>query len=212
MSVRSGALARLHVVTDDAVVGRPGFADLAGRLLAAAGPAMALHLRHRGSGERLFALAADLVDRARQHGAALIVNRRVDVALATGAHGVHLGRRAIPARDARSLLGEGAWVGRSAHAVAELDRLDEAVDYALLGAIFPTASHPGRPALGLGALALASARAPLPVMAIGGVDASRARDCLRAGAYGLAVLRAVWSARRPEREVRRLVEILEAEA
>jgi thiamine-phosphate pyrophosphorylase len=212
VSVRPGALPRLHVVTDDEVVRAPGFVARAGEILRAGGPLVALHLRHRGTGERLYALAADLVARADHRAAALIVSRRVDIALASGAAGVHLGRGAMPAAGARALLGDDAWVGLSVHGAAEVDGLDGAVDYALVGAVFPTPTHPGRPGAGLEALARAAGRTARPVLAIGGVDARRVGACLDAGAYGVAVLSAVWSARRPERRVGKLLEILEGKA
>jgi thiamine-phosphate diphosphorylase len=120
----------------------------------------------------------------------VVVNRRVDVALAAGVGGVHLGFDAMPAAAARRLLGSGAWIGVSTHAPEEAIALDSAhVTYAHLAPIFaPLSKAPAaaRSPLGLDALSRARA-AQVPVLAQGGVTAANAADCLRAGAAGVAV-------------------------
>lgn len=137
---------------------------------------------------------------ARRGGAVrVLVNGRADLALAAGADGVHLGTGALPARAARALLGPAALVGVAAHAPAELAEASASglLDYAHLAPIFAPLSKAGeRPPLGPEALAEA-ARAGLPVLAQGGIDAASAGACLEAGAAGVAVTGALLAAEDP---------------
>lgn len=185
---------RLHLVTAAEVLAAPGFAARATAVLEACGPAVALHLRGHGlTGAALFGLAHELADVARGAGATLLVNDRVDVALAAGA-GAHVGRRSIPVRDARRLLGGGVPLGYSAHGVEEAVAATSAgADFITFGTIWPSGSHPGEPGAGPGELERAVAAVPVPVVAIGGVDLDRAREALEVGAYGVAVLSGVWA-------------------
>jgi thiamine-phosphate diphosphorylase len=119
----------------------------------------------------------------------VLVSSRVDLALATGAAGVHLPENDLPVAAARALLGDGRLLGRSVHSVeAARQAAQEGADYLLFGPVFATASHPGRPARGLAALAEVAAAVPVPVLAIGGVNAERARACQEAGAAGFAAI------------------------
>ena len=128
----------------------------------------------------------------------VIVNRRVDVALAAGADGVHLGLDALDPPEARRLLGAGALVGVSCHGPAEVARARErGADYAHLAPIFTPLSKPaGRPPLGLEALARAAALG-LPVLAQGGIDPEGAARAVAAGAAGVAVTGAILAAPDP---------------
>jgi thiamine-phosphate pyrophosphorylase len=118
----------------------------------------------------------------------IVVNRRLDVALALAADGVHLGFDAMRARDARQLLGPGALVGVSAHAPEEVaTAAAEGASYAHLAPIFDPRSKPAsRVALGVAAISAASAHG-IPVLAQGGVDPQRCSEVLAAGAAGVAV-------------------------
>ncbi len=117
----------------------------------------------------------------------VVVNDRLDVALAAGAHGVHLRGVSVPADRARRLVPRPLLVGRSVHTVEEVAGPDKGlVDYLLFGAVFETASKPGRPAAGLEALAGAVAATTIPVLALGGVTPERFAAVARTGAAGLA--------------------------
>ncbi len=132
---------------------------------------------------RALALAAhDQPDRR------VLVNRRADIALAARADGVHLGFDAIDSKSARALLGEDAWIGASLHSPDEIEAAaGSCLSYAHLAPIWDPISKPAsRPALGLEALARATAFG-LPVLAQGGLDADRARLAIGAGAAGIAV-------------------------
>lgn len=203
------------MVTDDAVLADPRFPARAGAVLEAGGAGLALHLRGPGTpGGPLHVLARTLVPVAEEGGSLLVVNDRVDVALLAGAHGVHLGGRSLPVPEARAVLPGDRRVGVSTHhpdevAAAEADE----ADWAFVGTIYPTPSHPGR--VGAGAEALrraASARTALPLLAIGGVTVARVGEVLEAGAWGVAVLRGVWDAPDPGDAAKRYLTELEREA
>jgi thiamine-phosphate pyrophosphorylase len=144
----------------------------------------------------------------RERPARVIVNRRIDVALAAGADGVHLGFDGATAEDARALLGPEAEVGVSAHAPEEIDA--EHVSYVHLAPIHPPLSKAaGRPPLGVAALVEAVGRG-VPVIAQGGLDASNAREAIEAGAAGIAVTGAILQAPDPRGAARTLRQALDA--
>jgi thiazole tautomerase (transcriptional regulator TenI) len=135
----------------------------------------------------------------------LIINERVDVALAAGADGVQLGSHALPVEVVRRLA-DRLTIGRSVHETLEAKRAaDAGADFLLAGTIWPSATHPGRPGTGPGWLADLAASG-VPVIGIGGVDAARARELREAGAYGAAVVRAVWDQAEPEAALRALLD------
>lgn len=127
--------------------------------------------------------------------ALLLVNDRVDVARVVDADGVHLGGRSLPASMARTLLPGGALVGVSVHgAEAAAEAAAEGADYLMVGTIFATPSHPGRPGAGPEVLRAVVRRGAPPLVAVGGITPDRVATCLEAGAHGVAVLRGVWEA------------------
>jgi thiamine-phosphate diphosphorylase len=122
----------------------------------------------------------------------VIVNDRADVAMAAGAHGVHLRADSIAGRQVRQLLGADAIVGRSVHGPAEAISAASAgdVDYLVLGTMFDTASKgPAHPTLTMGELAAACRAVSIPVLAIGGMTVRRAEAAAHAGAGGVAAIR-----------------------
>ncbi|HET8654583.1 MAG TPA: thiamine phosphate synthase [Longimicrobiaceae bacterium] len=198
-------LPRLHLVTDAATVARPGFLAGAKRALGAGGVNVALHLRAPGTSARILReIGGRVAALCAETGALLVVNDRVDVALAIGAGGVQLGRGSFDVPDARRLLGPGPLIGVSVHPG---EPVDEAADFALAGTLFATASHPGRAGSGTAWLGPLVARG-LPVIGIGGITPERVPAVLEAGAYGVAVVRAVWSARDPGAAVTEILNAL----
>ena len=193
----AGPLPRLHVVTDDSMLARGGFEARAIAVLEAGGAGVALHLRGpRTDGSALYRLASDLLPHARRAGTLLVVNDRLDVALALEVDGVHVGRRSLGVGIARGLLGEDFWLGASVRDAREASAArEEGADYAFLGTMFETPTHPGRVGMGVEGLAATVGRAGgLPIVAIGGIDPARVPEVLGAGAYGVAVVRGVWDA------------------
>jgi len=189
-------LPRLHAITDAGVLAADDFGVRAAAI-AAAGPAVALHARdHAAGGAALTRAAERLLALARPPEAAVFVNGRPDVAAAVQAHGVQLAADDLSAGDARRIF-RGGWIGRSVHDVDEAARaVDEGADFLLVGNIYQTASHPGRPAAGLD-LVRAVAALGRPVIAIGGIDADRVQEVRAAGAYGVAAISALWRAADP---------------
>jgi thiamine-phosphate diphosphorylase len=182
----------LHVITDDAVIARTGFIDDARALFDRCGPALALHLRGpRSDGATLERLARAVESSAGR----LVVNDRLDVALAVGADGVQLGRRSMSVDFAREVAGD-LPRGRSVPSPGDLGT-ESAPDWFLLGTIWATDSHPGRPGAGTGLVRAVAAAVPTPVVVIGGVTPSRVAEARAAGAAGVATLGGVWSARDP---------------
>lgn len=123
------------------------------------------------------------------HPALLLVNERVDVAVAAGFDGVQLPAAGLPAGRVRAQIGPGLLIGQSCHSADEV--ANSAADFVLLGPIFPTPSKLAfGPPLGLAALRQAAAGATTPVVAVGGVTPANAADCVAAGAAGVAAIRA----------------------
>lgn len=140
-------------------------------------------------------------------GARLLVNDRADVALAVGADGVHLGVRSIPPSGARRLLGPGAIVGCSTHALGELrEAVSGGADYVTFGPVYATPSK-GRygPPVGVEALSLACRESPIPVFALGGVGPDQVEETARAGAFGIAMISGVVAAADPRSAAGELV-------
>lgn len=188
----------LHVVMDDEVAARDGFAAIARRVMETGGSLLALHLRaRRASGRRMHGLAAALRPIASETDARLIVNDRADVALAVDADGVQVGARGLSPADARRVIGPHRLLGVSVHAMEEAWAAREGgADFVVAGTIWPTLSHPDRTGAGVG-LIREMAVLGIPVIAIGGVTAARAAEARDAGAIGVAVLRGVWDAADP---------------
>jgi thiamine-phosphate pyrophosphorylase len=198
-------LPAVHLVTDRRLA--PDLVAAARRALAAVpSGSVALHLREKDlGGAALLALARRLAAACRDAGQRLLVNDRLDVALAAGADGVHLPSAGVPAGEARRLLGPGRLVGVSCHGEADVRRAREAgADYATFGPVFDTPSKRAYgPPVGLEALA-AAARLGLPLVALGGVEPANAPDAVAAGARGVAAIRA-WLGPQGEDAVRALL-------
>lgn len=143
------------------------------------------------STRELVALTRVVIDAVRRYGARVLVNDRLDVALAAGADGVHLGADDLAVADARRLAPD-LMVGATCRtrAGAEAAAADGA-DYAGFGPLLATTSKAGLPAP-LGVAAVRAAAGVLPLVAIGGLSAPTAADARAAGAHGVAVIGAIW--------------------
>src|SRR5262249_31565654 len=150
-------------------------------------------------GAELFELAGALRALCMRYDAALLINDRIDVALAIGAHGVHLPVDSFAPADARQVLGRHPLIGASSHSLDQARAAAEAgADFVVFGPVFDTPSKPAfGPPLGLEALRQVAAAVPVPVFAIGGVDAERATSVREQGAAGVAVVSAILEAADP---------------
>ncbi len=188
----------LYLVTDRALArGRP-LADVV--RAAVAGGVTCVQLREKEASAREFAVAArELLALLRPLGVPLIVNDRIDVALAAGADGVHVGQQDLSVADARRLGPPGWIVGVSAESVADAARAErDGADYVGASPVFATPTKADHaPPLGLAGLRALRAATKLPLVAIGGLHAGNARETIRAGADGLAVVSAIVAADDP---------------
>jgi thiamine-phosphate pyrophosphorylase len=164
------------------------------RLIAAAAFAGVdlIQIRERRLDDRaLLSLTREAMTTVRGSAARVLVNDRLDVALAAGAAGVHLRGDSVPPSRARALAGAGFIIGRSVHDEDEAAAVDAegGCDYLLFGSVFPTSSKPpGHRVAGLAALQRVCARVRIPVLAIGGISVERAAAVAAAGAAGVAAI------------------------
>ena len=176
------------------------------------GGVTAVQLREKDCATREFVeLARKLKTLLASRGVPLLVNDRVDVALASGADGVHIGQSDMAYRDARKLMGAEALIGLSVETpeqAAEAEIWD--CDYLGVGPVFQTATKPdAAPAWGLDQFAKLRQTSRHKLVAIGGINASNAASLIALGADGIAVVSAICSASDPEyaaAQMRRLIE------
>lgn len=184
----------LYAITD----ARSGDPVAVGQQLLAAGcRLLQLRMKQATTAERT-AAARRLVQAARAQGALLIVNDDLDAAAASGADGLHLGQDDGDLAAARARLGPAALIGRSTH---DLDQVAaacaEGADYIGFGPVFGTATKTDTaPVVGIQGLARAVAASAVPVVAIGGIDATRLAQVRATGAHCWAVISALETARR----------------
>jgi len=206
---------RLYAIVDPEHAGGRDLADLA--RLVAQGGATLVQLRDKRSDTRAMVEGARAIKAAlAPFNVPLLINDRVDVALAAGAHGVHVGQEDMAVTDARRLLGRDAVIGLSIRTTEQAEAAPlELIDYAGVGGVFATTSKDNPdPPVGTDGLrvigAMVRRRAPrLPLCAIAGIDHSNAESVIAAGADGVAVISALSMAADPQgaaRELRAIVD------
>lgn len=195
---------RLLWITDRTACGGRSLAEVCHRFCAGAsgtGLPLGVLLREKDlPGRELYGYAQSLRMVTREHGAALLVSARVDVAVAADADGVHLPQNDLPADVARTLLGD-RLLGVSCHTKGEADAAAAGgADYVTFGPVYDTPSKRGYgPPVGLDALRTVVAASPVPVLGLGGVTLENGAAVLAAGAHGLAFISAVAGAPEPAR-------------
>ncbi|KJS09059.1 MAG: thiamine-phosphate pyrophosphorylase [Hoeflea sp. BRH_c9] len=191
---------RLNAIVDGSLRGIGDLAELAA--IAAGNGATIVQYRDKDASTRIMVERAAAIRAALAgSGVPLVVNDRIDVALAACAEGVHLGRDDMDVTTARRLLGPDAIIGVTVKNAADADMAsDSPVDYACIGGVFETLSkrNPDAP-VGIEGFAvlckrIGAARPDLPVGAIAGIDAGRAREVVTVGAMGVAVISAIFRA------------------
>ena len=183
---------KVYPITDVRISGL-SHADQVARLIQ--GSAKLIQLREKHLPPRDFFLQAEAAIKvARAHKALIVINDRVDLALALKADGVHLGQDDLPVEAARAILGEKALIGYSTHNLAQaLGARTLPIDYLAVGPIYGTSSkNDSEPTVGLESLLEIRGLVPdLPLVAIGGITAENVQTTLRAGASCVAVISAV---------------------
>ena len=194
------AVPLVHAVTSDEIVSRADFIDVACAVMRALGPRGAIHLRApRATPGALFQLGEALSVAQRLTGAWLVVNDRVDVAMAVGARGAQLTSRSLVVDDARRSAPALA-IGASVHGLDDGRSAARAgADWLVAGQIFATSLHVGREARGMDLVEGLVAGTPVPVIAIGGMLPGHCRPLRLAGVHGVAVIRGIWDAPNAER-------------
>ena len=189
---------RLYFVTDRRhTAGRP-LVDVVHAALD--GGVRAIQLREKDlEGGALYHLAEQIRQITARYQARLLINERLDVALAVDADGVHLGQTSFPAATARRLLGPDKLIGVSTHSQAEITAAAGA-DFIVFGPVYftPSKAAYGKPQ-GLERLRQAVAHSPIPLIAIGGIKSEQVAEILAAGAHGIAVISAISTAPDPAR-------------
>ncbi len=175
--------------------------------LALKGGAKAIQLRWKDATTReLLGEARAICALCREFGVPFIVNDRADVALLSGADGVHVGEEDLTIEEARRIVGEGAIVGRSVDTPEEAAEAElQGASYVSIGPVFRTVTKPdaGEP-VGVEAVAEVRRRVKVPVVAIGGINAGNVAEVIRAGADAVAVVSAVCFSPDPEGAAREL--------
>lgn len=182
----------LYVVTDEGL--SKGLTHLQITERAVRGGANVIQLRDKSlGGRKLLETALTIKEVTKKSGALFIVNDRLDVALASGADGVHLGQDDLPLKDALLLVPNGFIIGITVHDVAEaLEAQKGGASYLGLSPIFQTGSkNDAGVACGIQRIKDVKKTVSIPVVAIGGINATNAREVLEAGADGIAVISAV---------------------
>ncbi len=182
----------LYVITDSSLSHGKTDAEVAEQAFIGGADAVQLRMKHSG-GREMLAQAKAVRELADEYCRFFFVNDRVDIAMASGADGVHLGQSDMPLPDARDLMGEEAVIGVSVNTVADaLKAEEEGADYLGVGAVFRTSTKPdAEQGIGLGRIFEISRAVRIPVVAIGGINRGNIQDVIRAGADSAAVISAV---------------------
>jgi len=198
----------LYVVLDRAAARGRDLADVLDAALAGGCRLVQLREKEWPSG-RLLPVAERLRARCAAAGAAFIVNDRVDLAVAVGAHGVHLGQDDLPARAARPLLRPGMILGISTHSVEQARAAQsDGADYVAVGSMFPTRSKAEFQLVGTDLLRKLRAEIRVPLIGIGGITHDNVGEVIAAGADGVAVISAVCAADDPRGAAARFVGLI----
>lgn len=174
------------------------------------GGADVLQLRDKtGSTRQVIGQAERLLAVTRPAAVPLIINDRIDVAVAVGADGVHVGQDDLPVSVARQILGPDRIIGKSTHSLQQALEADrEGVDYLAVGPLYPTPTKPDSQSVGLGMINEVRTQIHTPLIVIGGIEEDTLPDILQAGATCVAVVRAVCGAEDPEEAARTLKRML----
>jgi thiamine-phosphate pyrophosphorylase len=195
----------LYVVTDEIVSGGKSHLECARAAVAGGADAVQLREKMRSSAE-ILAIAREIRAVTAGSGTLFLVNDRLEIALAVGADGVHLGQHDLPVADARRIAPRPFLIGASVGSAEEAVRaVTLGADYVAVSPVFSTGSKSDAgPGHGLGVLSEVRAAVSVPIIGIGGICSANAADVIRAGADGCAVISAVLGASDPVEAARDL--------
>jgi len=181
-----------YAIIDEDYVGAHDLGTCASELVRAG--ASTIQYRAKNLPSKKFLLRALTLEGAISgSGVPLIINDRTDIALLSGASGVHLGREDVPVEKAREILGPNRIIGVTVHGVEDaLNAELEGADYLGVGSIFPTSTKRNVPLIGLAGLKDIKASVKIPVVAIGGLTLETIAQVVKAGADGLAFISELW--------------------
>ena len=204
-------IGKLCVITDTAIQHKYSHFEIAEMAIDGGADMIQFRDKVMSTGE-MINMAFQLRELCSRNEVTFIVNDRLDIALISGADGVHLGIEDIPIQDARKFLGISKIIGGTAHSLGEARKAErEGADYIGYGHIYPTQSKPRttKPK-GLEKLAEVASKIKVPLIAIGGISLENAGDVMNAGAHGVAVIGSVLKSADPRAVVEKLRNIIYA--
>jgi thiamine-phosphate pyrophosphorylase len=203
-------LTGLYAIIDSQRLSGRSHVEVASQLIR--GGAKAIQLRHKlDSKDELLPIAQQLKDLCSEHGVLFIVNDYLDIALAIGADGLHLGQKDLPIKEARKLLPIDMILGYSVNTLDQAKAAEsDGADYIAVGSIYPTSSKEGARVVGLERLRQIRQAVSLPLVAIGGISKDNVAEVAAAGADAVAVISAVLQAKDIEEAAREIIAGFEA--
>lgn len=201
------AIPGLYLITDRKITGPDRFLNVIEAALK--GGVRLIQLREKDlSARELLLLAVEVAALAHRYGARLLINDRADIAVLSGAHGVHLTSKSYSPKEARRFFGEKALIGVSTHGMEEALKAEEnGADFVTFGPIFPTKSKAGMgEPLGIEKLREAVERLSIPVFGLGGINEGNVEEVAATGA-SIALISAIMASTEPEEAARRILDI-----
>ena len=192
-------LPRIHAVTNDEIMLRPGFLRKAMGIMRILGGKGAIHIRSQLlDSPTLYSLTLALLELNEQTQCWCIINDRVDIALACGVQGVQLTHKSIAVPDVQAIA-PALLIGASVHSADEARDAERAgADWCVAGHVFETESHPGAPRREKTFVSDVVAAVSFPVIAIGGIRPEHVHSLVHRGAHGVAAIRGIWNDENPE--------------
>ena len=203
---------RLYVILDAGLM--TGSAEKTAKQLIGAGVRILQYRSKSGNSEEMLEVSRRLAAMAAADGAIFFVNDRPDIALISGAAGVHVGQKDLSVADAREVIGRKRWIGVSTHNEEQFrEAIETSADYVAVGPVFPTNSKENPdPTTGIELIRRVRGLTAKPIVAIGGITLERAVEVIEAGADSVAVISGIIGAEQPASRARQYLERLPAVA
>jgi len=202
---------RLYIILDKSLIGRKSEVEVASKAIE--GGATAIQLRDKFSDDQhLIKVGTKLRKITRKNKVGLIINDRIDIALAVDADGVHLGQEDFPLKFARRLIGKRI-IGISTHSLAQAKRAEkEGADYISVGPIFATSTKPELVPVGTAIISRIKKEVNLPLVAIGGIKLDNIKKVIARNPEGIAIASAVLKSKKIENSTLKIAKLLNAKS